>query len=182
MGNGTFYRNGDKFWRMWHSNDTFSRIWRSNDTFSNVTFYRRDLSPRPIIDSSCIVEQRPSCHETSFMQHILNMLRPKFTSETRVNVSKSEVMLQWENVTAWVAEPPPRVYLQNADGWANRRTKEGTRTMNIELESEVGRFQLRNRIPWMSHRKGPINTEISGETSRLNFVHAMDSSWGQADM
>ena len=43
MGNGTFYRNGGKFWRMWRSNDTFSRIWRSNDTFSNVTFYRRDL-------------------------------------------------------------------------------------------------------------------------------------------
>ena len=43
MGNGTFYRNGGQFWRMWLSNDTFWRIWRSNDTFSNVTFYRRDL-------------------------------------------------------------------------------------------------------------------------------------------
>ena len=174
---------------MWHSNDTFSRIWRSNDTFSNVTFYRRDLSPRPIIDSSCIVEQRPSCHETSFMQHILNMLRPKFTSETRVNVSKSEVMLQWENVTAWVAEPPPRVYLQNADGWANRRTNERERWMSIELKLEVGRIQLRNQIFKTSHKRAhPVDPvilcQVVNPTSGLNQIQTQwndtCSSWGRA--
>ena len=77
------------------------------------------------------------------MQHILNMLRPKFTSETRVNVSKSEVMLQWENVTAWVAKvpppPPPRMYLQNADGWANRRADAGRIYSLIEFNVEVGK-------------------------------------------
>ncbi len=59
-----------------------------------------------------------------------------------VNVPSLQVMLQWENVTAWVAKvppPPPRMYLQNADGWANRRADEGRIYSLIEFNVEVGK-------------------------------------------